>query len=122
MTFEMLCKLAGTITAALCFTLLFAPGLIHWLFQIDSTSGADVMSRRAAMLFAGLSTLAFLTSEATTSELRRTTCAVVCITMAGLAVLGLFEWIRGAVGAGIILAITVELFFVYWFHRFWQEE
>lgn len=121
MTFELLNRLAFAILIALCLTLLLAPGVVHWLFAIDSGAGADIMSRRAAMLFAGLATMALLAGGSTSLEVQHIVSAAFAVTMAGLLVLGLFEWLRGAVGVGIWLALIVEGFFAYHYFRYWQE-
>ncbi len=121
MTFELLCRFSFAIFAALALTLLVAPGVIHWLFAIDSGAAADIMSRRAAMLFAGLAVLMFLGGSTTSLEVQHLVSAVAVVTMVGLAVLGLVEWLRGAVGIGIWLAIGVEVFFAWFYFRYWQE-
>ena len=38
--------IAGIVMGLLCATLLFLPGLVHWLFQVESGAGTDVMSNR----------------------------------------------------------------------------
>lgn len=121
MTFELLNRICFAILAALALTLLVAPGIIHWLFAIDSGAGADTMSRRAALLFAGLAVMVFLAGDTTSLEVQHIVSAAVLVTMSGLAVLGLVEWLRGAVGFGIWLAIIVELFFAWFYFRYWQE-
>ena len=121
MTFELLNRLTFAILAALCLTLLVAPGVIHWLFAIDSGAATDIMSRRAAMLFAGLATLVFLGGSTTNLEVQHLVSAVIVVAMAGLFALGLVEWLRGAVGFGIWLALVVEAFFVWSYFRYWQE-
>jgi hypothetical protein len=110
--------LAGGITAALCLTLLLIPGLIHWLFQIASDPATIVMSRRAAMLFLGLSIIVWRSRNETASPLRQTVCFGVSAAMGGLLCLGLIEFINGTVGIGIALAVVTELFFAaaFWKH------
>lgn len=110
---------AGCVTAVLCATLLLVPGLIHWLFHLDSPSGTDVMSRRAAMLFLGLSVLVFRTRNAPPSPLRASVSLALGITMAGMLGLGIFDLTRGAVGWGILPALGVEAFFAAAYLRFW---
>ncbi len=121
MTFELLSRFTFAIFAALALTLLVAPGVIHWLFAIDSGAAADIMSRRAAMLFAGLAVLTFLGGGSTSLEVQHLVSAVIVVAMAGLLVLGFVEWLRGAVGPGIWLALIVEGFFVWFYFRYWQE-
>ncbi|MEQ6203876.1 hypothetical protein ABMC88_12540 [Sulfitobacter sp. HNIBRBA2951] len=90
--------------------------MIHWLFQVASDPATDVMSRRAAMLFAGLATLMWQARLAEDSPLRRSLCLGVSVALAGLAILGVAELVRGAVGAGI----GVELVFAAVLLSFWR--
>lgn len=119
-SFSHLGLLAGVVMVGLSLTLLCAPGLIHWLFQIDSMSGTDVMSRRAAMLFAGLAVIVLQTRHAAPHPLRQSISLGIAVTMGGLICVGLFEFMRGTVGIGIWLAIAAELFFVSAYWRFWR--
>jgi hypothetical protein len=112
--------LAGGVMAALSVTLLLVPGLIHWLFQIDSSTGTDVMSGRAAMLFAGLAVITLQTRNAPAGPQRQSISLGIAVTMGGLACVGLYDFLRGAVGLGIWLAILAELFFVTAYMRFWR--
>ena len=121
MSYEVLNKLAFVITAALCLVLLFIPGLIYWLFGIEGGASADLIARRTAMLFAGLSILALITSETESDEVRQVVSLSFAVAMAGLAVLGLVELLRGAAGIGILLAVAVEVFFTFYYVRFWRD-
>lgn len=105
---------------ALSLTLLFWPALIHWMFQISSDAATDVMSRRAAMLFAGLTAVVWSARTAQQSELRQGICFGLIISLSGLAMIGLFELLSGNVGLGIFLAIAVEVYFVAHLVRFWR--
>ncbi|MEP5153026.1 hypothetical protein [Planktotalea sp.] len=107
-----ICTLAAAICAALCLTLMFIPGLIFWLFQMAHDVGGVLISRRAAMLFAGLSILAWLARDLAPSEGTRAIFISFAVAMGGLALLGVYEYIQGNVGIGIALAIAAEAFFV----------
>jgi hypothetical protein len=48
----------AVITGELSLTLLFIPELVFWLFSMAHEQACAIMSRRAAMLFAGLCFLA----------------------------------------------------------------
>ena len=86
-------------------TLLVAPGLIWWTFGMEGGADAAVMGRRAAMLFAGLAVICAVSRH----EGGRAVPLGIAAAMGGLAVLGLAEWARGAVGPGIAVAVAVEL-------------
>ncbi len=112
--------IAGIVMGLLCATLLFQPGLIHWLFQIESGVGTNVMSGRAAILFLGLSLLAFRSRAEAPSPLRSTVDLSLGLVMAGLLVVGLVHYFSGQVGHGIWLALVVEAFFASGYLRFWR--
>ena len=121
MSFEILNKLAFAVTAALCVVLLFAPSIVYWLFSIEASEAADFIARRTAMLFAGLSVLTLITSETDSDEVRQAVSLSLAIAMSGLAVLGVVELLRGAAGFGILLAVAAELFFAFYYLRFWRD-
>lgn len=108
-------NLVSKLAAALCFILflclLLAPGLIYWIFELIGNDVSDFMARRAATLFLGLSVIIFLSRNAEPSQLRQNLCMGLGVMMAAIAVVGIFEFMRGAVGGGIWLAITTEIAF-----------
>lgn len=108
--FESAVRLPAILFGALAVTLMLVPGLIYWLFGMDGGTAANIMSRRAACLFVGLGLICWM--AATWSQMDRVISAGVAASMGALAVLGLVEYLRGAVGAGIWLAIVVELMLV----------
>ncbi len=75
------------------------------------------MTRRAAMLFAGLSLLAWRTRDLQRSAAIKAVFQAFALAMAGLAVVGGVEYFRGGVGLGILLAIIAEVFFAVAFFR-----
>ena len=119
--FSKLGLLTGTVLTALSLVLLLAPGVIHWLFQIESAEATDVMSRRAAMLFAGLALIVLQTRHAPPHPLRQSISLGIAVAMGGLICVGLHDFLRGAVGVGIWLAIFVETFFASAYLRFWRS-
>ena len=112
------CLIAAIILSALSITLLFIPGLIFWLFSMSHDLGGAIISRRTAMLFAGLALLAWRARDLERSRATDAIFQAFVVVMAGLACVGLFEYLRGTVGIGIFLAIIVELFFAAAFVRF----
>lgn len=99
---------ASTLWAMLFLVLAFAPGVIGWLFHLDGAIVGDVLALRAAMLFLGLATIAYLGRDEPDSSLRRTVALGLGLAMAGLACTGLYEVARGVVGVGIWVAIIIE--------------
>jgi len=111
MSFRLISTLAATVCLALAITLLLAPGIIYWLFQLEGHDSADFIARRAAMMFAGLSVLAFQSRMVLDRLAQRAVSAAMVVMMAGLALLGAYEFLVGRAGPGIWLAIGTELFF-----------
>lgn len=115
--YSILALVSASVTAALSITLVFVPGLIHWLFQINNDPGTIVMSRRAGMLFLGLCLILFMSRNEPPSNLRQAVTLAIALTMFGLVCVGLYEYLKGTVGGGIWLAILTEAFFVAAFLR-----
>lgn len=118
--YTQLSLLFSWVTAGLFVTLFFSPGILHWIFQIESTPSAIVMSRRAALLFLGLSAVIFLTRNTTDLQTRRSISIAIALTMGGLVILGCFDLLRGNVGLGIILAVIPEAFFASGYFYIWK--
>ena len=116
------CQLAAFVLSALSATLLFIPGLIFWLFSMPHDAGGVIIAHRTAMLFAGLAFLAWRARNLPRSVATAAIFQTFIVIMAGLAAVGLFEFLRGTVGIGIFLAIGVEVFFVAAFSRHIGEE
>lgn len=110
-SYPLISVFAGALCLVLSVNLLLAPNFIYWIFGIVGNENADLMSRRASMLFLGLAFITFQSRNAAASELRKILCMGLGIMMAGLAAMGIFEYMRGAVGLGIWLAILTEITF-----------
>ena len=78
------------------------------LFGIDEHSSALFIGRRAAMLFLGLAVLTWFIRNAGYSESRQAVCLCLAVSMLGLAILGIFEYLRGFASIGISLAVVTE--------------
>ena len=112
---------SASLFAALAATLLFAPGIIFWLFALPGAPDAVVMSARAAALFAGLATLCAMGARARIEETRRLVLATLAVLFGALIGVGLVHLLRGAVGPGILLAIGGEAAFLLGCVLAWQE-
>ena len=106
-SFRLICIAASILSLTLATALIVYPALIYLIFSMEGSSGADIISRRAGMLFIGLGVVCWrlrnVEGEARTGLATGMTAAMV-----GLAVVGGFEFYRGAVGPGIFLAMTAE--------------
>ncbi len=116
-------KTLSAITTGLCSTLavflLLIPEPIFYLFGVSGDVSAYFISRRAAMFFVGYAVIAFLTRNEQPSASRQAISMGIGISMLGFFVLGLFEFLRGFAGAGILLPMTVELFLTVSYCRIW---
>lgn len=108
-SFKNTTTLVAILFFCLCLVLLFIPSILVWIFQIDQTNSSEFIGRRAAMLFLGFGTLALLSRNSRIHETQRIIATSIAAAMAGLALLGLYEFISGGVGVGIFLAIIAEV-------------
>jgi hypothetical protein len=103
----------STVTAGLSLVLfvclLFVPGVIFLLFGMPGAESAEIMSRRASMLFLGFALICWLARNVEDSVARQAISAGLAVAMLGLAGTGLFELGRGAVGPGVLLAVAAEV-------------
>jgi hypothetical protein len=100
---------------------LVAPVLIFKLFQVQGNESAFFISRRAAMLFLGIASFLWLGRNATHSELRQAICVGLSLSMFALAILGVFEFVRGFVGMGIFVAVLTETVIGFAYYRIWKN-
>jgi hypothetical protein len=110
-SYPLVSKLASALCFILFICLLLAPSLIYWIFGLDGNEVSDLIARRAAMMFMGLSAIICLSRNAEPSQLRQSLCLGLAIMMGALAIIGIFEFLRGIVGVGIWLAIITEIAF-----------
>lgn len=113
---------AAALCLLLCIILVFTPALLYWLFGIAGNAASDFMAKRTAMLFLGLSIITFTSRNETRTPLRQGLCLGVGVAMAGLATMGIYEFVRGFAGAGIWLAILAEAAFAALYFREWKSE
>lgn len=101
-------RLCAATFAALTLCLMFMPGMIYALFELQASDAADVLAKRASVLFAGLAYLTFTCAGHSANPSRRCVAVSIGLVLISLAGLGAVEWARGAVGLGIWVAIAVE--------------
>lgn len=108
--FRTLNKITSGISTALFLFLLIFPEPIFYLFNVAGNDSAYFISRRAAMLFLGFGAISWLSRNAPPSVARQAISLGIALSMSGLAILGIFEFLRGYAGGGIFLAVSAELF------------
>lgn len=106
-------KVMSVITSALYFylfiTLLLFPESLCKGFGIVGNESVYFIARRASMLMLGFSVLLFLLRNMNRSIVRQAVAFSISLNMAGFALLGTFELIRGFVETSILSAILIEI-------------
>lgn len=119
LTFRTLSLLTAALTGTLSLLLVFVPDFVFLLFSVESHETAQMLARRAGMLFLGLACIAFFARNAVLSAERQAICLGFSVLMFGLAVVSCFEFARGYAGFGILLALITEVIFAYFFACIW---
>ena len=88
---------------------MFAPGRSLALWGIQSNDIAELVSRRAAAMYVGLSVMFFMARNAPPSPARRALVSGLVVACLILAALGLFEIYRGRVQLDMLIAVTIEV-------------
>ena len=112
MSYKAVSLSATALCIALFVCLLVAPDLIYWLFGVASHATADLLAKRAAILFLGLAVLSFMGRNAPPSSLRHAVTVAMATVMGGLMLVGMYEFFSGTAGLGIWLAIGGEALFL----------
>jgi hypothetical protein len=122
MTFRSLNLAATLLCAVLAVVLIFLPGLIYFIFNVDGAAVGDFLAKRAGMLFLGLAALLYASRDAGVSTARTAISPGLAVAMGGLAVTGVYEFVRGYAGPGIWLAILAETGFAAGYGRVYFRE
>ncbi|HEX8405672.1 MAG TPA: hypothetical protein VF670_13715 [Duganella sp.] len=109
LSFRVLAIVSALTFFVLALVWLFAPGLLLTDWGVQVTSGVELVSRRAAALFAGLGVMLFSARNATPSPARSALIQGLMVAMAMLSVLGVYEWQAGHAGVRILAAVAVEV-------------
>lgn len=108
MSYRHLTTTASILFGTLCVILIFFPQIVYWLFQIQGNDLGDFLAKRAGVLFLGLTILCFYSRNSHTFEVQSLVALTVSFAMGGMAMMGIFEFFQGVVGAGIFVAIVIE--------------
>lgn len=109
----------SVVSISLCMVLLFVPSVMFMLFDISENSSAIFMGKRLAMLFLCLSIISWVGRNAQHSESRQSICIGLSISLLGLGLLGIYEYIISSAGVGIFLAICIEILLAVLYFRVW---
>ena len=121
MSFKPLSTAVAFIALMLCVVLISAPQIIYWLFGLDGNDLGNFLANRAGVLCSGFAGLCYLARNTANREVKRLVSASVGTTMGVMAVLGCYEFAVGNAGAGIFLAVAVEIVIAVLFARVWMQ-
>ena len=122
MSFDLACRLVSVLFWSLFVILLASPDLIFWLFNVPHSETANLIARRASALFLGLGVIGWSIRNAPDGVFRQGFSLGVGLSMALLAVLGAYEFLRGFAGWPILLAVIVEITVSTIFLGFWRQK
>ncbi len=121
MSYRYLCIVFASLFFILCGTLIFLPGIVYWLFNIQGNALGDFLAKRAGILFLGFSILCFYSRNSQSKEVRQIVALSVGSAMGAMAVLGVYELFRGNAGPGILVAVVIEMTISILFFRLWSD-
>ncbi|SMR72890.1 hypothetical protein SAMN04488030_1635 [Aliiroseovarius halocynthiae] len=117
MSFKTTMIATTTLCGALSIVLMVTPALIYFLFEVTPHESGTFFARRAAVMFFGVATTAFLARGISELAAQHAIALGLGVMMLGLAILGLFEMARGMAGPGILIAVVTEIAFAAAFLR-----
>lgn len=104
----------GALVAMLLFvTFAFVPIIPFTMLGVAMTPEGLLMARRMAALFLGIALILWLLRDEADGPMRRRVCLALSVSMATLVLFGLFDFVRGSVGFGIWIAVSVEAYFAF---------
>lgn len=98
------------------------PELIFLLFGAVGNETAYIVARRTSMFFMGYAIISFFSRTAQPSKSRQAISLGIALSMLGLSVLGIFEFIRGSVGVGVFIAVSLEVFLFVSYSSIWMAD
>ena len=107
-SFRLLARVGGGVCLALGAAWLLAPQGILWSWRLDAGGAALPLSRRSAALFLGVGVTLLLARDAEPSKAREAIVVGFSTMCAALAALGVYEFVAGHAGPGILAAVVVE--------------
>ncbi|NQD91104.1 hypothetical protein HP532_00375 [Pseudomonas sp. CrR25] len=109
LNFRTLATLTALLFFALAFIWMFAPDLVLSSWGVELSYPVELISRRAAALYAGFGVIFFLARNAEPSAARSALIRGVQLTGLILAALGAFEFVTGHAERGILVAVLIEI-------------
>ncbi len=108
LSFRSLSILSSGFALATFIILLAYPSLIYLMFGIEGGASADVMSRRAGVLFLSVGVILWRLRNLDEGSSGAGLAFGMLVFMTGFVILGLVEFALGNVGPGILVAVVTE--------------
>jgi hypothetical protein len=108
MSFKTLAVTTAIIAFLLGLGYLFFGSIIVGRWQIQPTESVLLLGRRLAALYIGLAVIFFLARSAPVSIARTSLSIGAAFALSFLALLGIYEFVLGHVGRGILASVAVE--------------
>ena len=122
LNFKQLNIVTSIICLALFIILLIIPESVFLLFGAEGNETAYIIARRASMFFMGYAVISFFSRTAQPSAIRQAISLGIALSMLGLLVLGIFEFMHGTFGSGIFLAVSLEVFLFVSYLSIWLAD
>lgn len=103
--FPRVARLGAAATFLLFISFAFVPAVPFTVLGIEMSPAGILMARRMSALFLGIGLILYLGRDAENSALRRSVCTGVSVSMAALALFGMYDFAAGGAGPGIWAAI-----------------
>jgi hypothetical protein len=108
MSFKNIAVVTSLIALVLGIGYLFFGSFLIGRWQIEPTNNVLLLGRRMGILYIGLSIIFFQTKSLNLSKARTALSIGAASTLSLLAIMGIYEYSMGRVGAGILASVVIE--------------
>lgn len=109
LSFYLLAMITASLFGILAAVWLFAPSRFLSAWNVDNTNSAGLVGRRAGALYAGMAAMFFFARNAEPSATLNALIDGLIVTCVLLAILGLYEFIKGNANKSILGAVVIEM-------------
>lgn len=109
LSFHLLAIITAIIFGILAIIWLFTPSLFLSAWDVDNPTSAGLVGRRAGALYSGIAVMFYLARNAEPSATLNALIYGFVVTCVLLAMLGVYELIKGNASKGILGAVLIEM-------------
>jgi hypothetical protein len=109
LSFHLLAMIAAGIFGLLAAIWLFSPSLFLSAWNVEKPNSASLVGRRAGALYSGIAAMLIMARNAEPSAALHALIHGFIVSCLMLAMLGLFEFIKGNANKGILGAVLIEV-------------